>query len=409
MISIKFYIEKRRFPEGIIKEKFPLVISISYNGNRLKVYSGRTLKIQEWDINTQTFNTIFPDSDHANRTLNKIKNEIINLYKIHSSNNTIPDSVVFKRSIKELLKIPYRDFFDTYLEFMETNNTLWKKNTYKKVKTLYKQLKEFSSAYNIKLDNIDNDCFSQLIKFYRSKNLKETTISKNMDLLQWFLNWAKRNNRIIGRDFKIEFKPRGTSTRIPVYLYWEELMKLYNLNITNHKESIVRDIFCLIAFTGIRYSEISSLLKLDVNDEFINISGYRSRRIPQNKFSSAIIEKYKNKYYRDNLQFMSFSIITFIKYLRKVASAAGLNRQVFNEGTSSISIKDVISAEIALNTYVANAIKLGISFPVIMQNAKGVSSQRQLLIKESIENSNSDQTKKFDLLFEKAQNTAPAL
>ena len=403
MISIKFYIEKRKTPEWMIKDKNPLVISVSYNGKRIKVHTGKTLKIQEWDLNSQNFNKIYPDSDHSNRFLYKIKNEIINLYNIYSSNNEVPDTVNFKRSIKELLKMPYGDFFETYLEFMEINNPQWKRNTYKKVKTLYKQLKEFSSAYNIKLDNIDNDCISNLVKFYRAKNLKDTTISKNIDLLQWFVNWAKRNNRLIGTDCKIEFKHGSSSTRIPVYLYWDELMKLYNQNILNHKESIVRDIFCLIAFTGIRYSEIAGLLKSDVNDETISISGYRSRQIPQNKFSSGIFEKYRNKYYRDNLQFLNFSIITFIKYLRKVASDAGLNRQVYHESASSSDLKDLISAEIALNTYVANAIKLGMSFPVIIRNAQGVSSKRQILIKESIENSIVDQNKKFDLLFEKTQ------
>jgi integrase len=409
-MSIKFYIERRKCTDGRLnKENLPLIISVCYNGNRLKIYTGRKVDLDEWDKNTQSLNDIHVQAGFYNQYMKILKKEIQNIYNISVLKNEIPDTVIFKNAIKSLLQVPVSGFFETYLEFMESNYTKWRVCTYKKVKTLFNQLREFRSLnnYDLSLENIDKKFAEELVKFYRKKKLKDTTIRKNFDLLFWFMNWAAKNHRLLGNAYKnIVFCPEKTSTEMPVYLFWDELTRLYNLENLNRMESLVRDIYCFMAFTGIRYSEICRLLKSDANDKVIFISGPRAREIIQNKFSRNIYDKFGNKYYHDNLLFRRISIITFHKYLRSVASRAGLLRQVPGQNPSSgtinskwYSIRDIISAESAINTYIANSLKLGIPSQVILRNVKGHSYKRQLLIMECIENSSVDQLKKFDLLF----------
>ena len=87
----------------------------------------------------------------------------------------------------------------------------------------------------------------------------------------------------------------------------------------------------------------------------VSIAGDRAYNVnlDYKKFYKAleIFSLYKNKYYLNNTAFPSLSIITMNKYLKILASEAGLNRK--------------ITAGMGVNTFLANAIRLKVPLEVI--------------------------------------------
>ena len=70
----------------------------------------------------------------------------------------------------------------------------------------------------------------------------------------------------------------------------------------------------------------------------------------------------QNKYYRNNTAFPSISLITMNKYLRELGKMAGLNREVTlsREGGQRVPLYSCLTAGIAVNTFIVNAIELQI-------------------------------------------------
>jgi len=146
-------------------------------------------------------------------------------------------------------------------------------------------------------------------------------------------------------------------------------MKFREFIQENRRIERVRDIFCFMCFSGVRFSELQALKKEDVVEEEIIVrkNSGKLRRLPLNKYSRGIYQAYTNKYYLNNKAFPPISIITMNKYLRLIGKKVGLNREILGNSAEDIKLPlyERLTAGIAVNTFIANALELKVSAEVI--------------------------------------------
>jgi integrase len=116
-----------------------------------------------------------------------------------------------------------------------------------------------------------------------------------------------------------------------------------------------RDLFCFMCFTGLKFTELQRLQKEDVTGEEVVVrrEGGKERRVHLNRFAREILVPYENRYYLNNSAFPSMSIITMNKYLREIGKQLGFD------------LHEKLTAGIAVNTFIANALKLDIPAEII--------------------------------------------
>ena len=89
-----------------------------------------------------------------------------------------------------------------------------------------------------------------------------------------------------------------------IYLNRDELFKLYQLIGLSRKEERIRDIFCFICFTGIRYSVLKQIKKYNLTADYITFPDPLIKKsIPLNQYAKDILKKYTNVYFRGETLF----------------------------------------------------------------------------------------------------------
>jgi len=144
-------------------------------------------------------------------------------------------------------------FYNAYDEFTETMGRLndWTKATYTKFNSLRKHLEAFNK--NLTFEEINENTLQKFITSLHKADLRNTTISKNMSFLRWFLRWAYHkgyNPSNVHETFKPKFKGADGNAKEIIYLEWEELFNLYSFKFPPSRSSLeaVRDVFCFCCF-----------------------------------------------------------------------------------------------------------------------------------------------------------------
>jgi len=104
-----------------------------------------------------------------------------------------------------------------------------------------------------------------------------------------------------------------------------ELKSIYNLKIENNPDfEKIRDVFIVGCFTGLRYSDLSSLdlSHIDLNQEIITLTQRKVHKpvtIPLIDYVPEILKKY-------NLQLPKIHLNDFNEGIKKIGELAGINQ-----------------------------------------------------------------------------------
>jgi integrase len=391
-MRIRFYLEKRKDSEGrLLTNDRPVLMGVSFNGERVMLGSGIRMDMEGWDPVRQRVRHDYPGASGLNNWMETLEDTARKTWSAVNSDGIKPGADQFRETFRQLKPYFSQGFFQIFYEFLESGYTRWSISTYRKVRTIYNHLREFEvvTGYSISFRSLDETFIRKFTRFYVEKGNNHTTCRKAINILVWFLNWATRNGYNIYTEYRgfykmLESEPSGIKTN-PLYLKWEELMRLVEYQPGNRKMERVRDLFCFMCFSGLRFSEIQSLRKEDINDVEILVrsKSRRIRKIPMNRYTREIYRRYENRFYRDNTAFPSLSIITFIKYLRLIGREAGIDREVNTPGTEvkpfiSCPLYDRLTAGIAVNTFIANALELEIPME-ILSSFTGVSQDARVM------------------------------
>jgi len=371
----RFHIEKRKDAAGnLLSVDRPVLMSVTFGGNRVIIGIGVKVDMNGWDPDLQRIQVSYPGSKRLNNWLESMQEIAGKTMEalMHSDQELSPENF---RQLFQLMKPKYSSgFFDLFFQFMESSSSSWSNATYRKVRTLYNLLREFEDELRIPISfhNLDAQFLARFIAFCQEKGYQYSTTYKTVNNLVWFLNWATDKGYNVYREYRQFYKLMDApdeKSPVPLFLNWNELMRLKEYATDNRRMERVRDLFCFMCFAGVKFSELQRLKKEDLKEGEILVRrpGGGVRPIPLNKYALQIRQTYENKYYLNNTAFPSISIITMNKYLRLMGKDIGLSRMIYaaTAGEEGWPLYSRLTAGIAVNTFIKNAIELEVPVEII--------------------------------------------
>jgi integrase len=375
-------IEKGK-PDGKIR------LRIRWGKNVLNFNIGHRIPLNKWSKDTQRCKRNITNLKQVpasviNSEIQHLQDKIDDIFKSYELKGTMPTKEELKKAFNKARgitkKVLIKDFFFHYDQFTSEMGVLnnWTKATYTKLNTVKSHLKSFNPA--LKFSDLDLNGLTKLVYFLREdKDYRDSTIKKYIGFLKWFLKWSVKKEINQNTEFE-SFNPKlRKSNSTIVYLYWDELMMLYNYKFTAKELHLerVRDIFCFSCFTSLRYSDVANLKKSDIHKNFISITTVKtadSLKIDLNDYSKEILKKYKNYQSESNYALPVISNQKMNSHLKDLAKLLALDRKITNTyyiGNKRVDevllLHDVISTHAGRRTFISNALIMGIPPQTVMQ------------------------------------------
>jgi integrase len=161
--------------------------------------------------------------------------------------------------------------------------------------TLQTHLSEWGRP-NALLVDINETWVFAYCNYMQKRGMRTASISKMISYLRHTLKAAKRNKQPVG-EIPDELTPGtlgGEPSKIRLPLNFGDLMRLHNLTGISKQQGIIRDLFLLQAFTGLRVGDLMNPNQMILKDRIINIQGKTSTAhvITLNEYSLNLIKKY---------------------------------------------------------------------------------------------------------------------
>ena len=340
----------------IVRENLPLRMRVSYNNLRIEFVTGIRVDADKWDKANQRatgMNQAMQTASEINDYLDYLKAEIIKVFHKYEFMEEMPTREQLKTDFnerisqkddengsyadydKQVTTVKKNVFWDAFREFIKVNGRQndWTEATYEKFHAMENHLKEFRKV--LTFDFFDDDGLLAYVEYLRlKKNMKNSTIGKQMSFLKWFLRWSYQRGYHDNRDFET-FNPKLKSTQKKViFLTRDEITKLVECKIPADESHLdrVRDVFLFCCYTGLRYSDVYNLRKSDVKADHIEITTIKttdSLTIELNKYSKAILEKYKNADFEDFKVLPVVSNQKMNTYLHELCKLAKIDETLF--------------------------------------------------------------------------------
>ena len=368
---------------------------IKWNGNTVSFNVGYRVDIDKWSPdgqrckNNTTHSTKKVHSSVINKAIQSYEDICDNIFFIFEQKEIIPTPDEFKDEFNQRLgkKVKrQRTLFEYHTEFMieQGKESQWEESTYKEHRTIQRRLKDF--APDLEFEDLTKQGLSMFVDYMhtvpinsKKKGLKNSSIRKNLDNLKWFLRWATDkgyNKELAFTTFQPKLKEVKNTV---VYLTWDELMLIYNFTPSSTRSNLekVKDVFCFCCSTSLRYSDVANLKRSNVFEDYIlvtTIKTYDTLRIELNKYSKAILEKYKDEEYENNLALPVISNQKMNDGLKELGELCGINEPVsitYYKGSERIDEVykkyELLTTHCGRRTFISNAIMLGIPPEVVMK------------------------------------------
>jgi integrase len=370
------------------------------NKNIVAFNVGYRVDIEKWSIDTQRCknNTThgkkkFP-ANVINREIQRFEDAALKAFTDFEKSNKVPDTSEFRAAFNAIIcgikqkQSSLFDIFDVYVEQMKTLNS-WEESNDKRHASLKKHLQHFKN--DLSFNNLTESVMIDFIKYQQSKEamqlrfkkaeigLRNATIAKNIRFFKAFLRWAAKDKYYMGDlhdTFHPKFKGIKDDEKEVIHLSWDELMYLYGLKFENIEHEQVRDVFCFCCFTSLRHSDVLKLRRSDVKDSYIKVVTKKTiggLKIELNKYSSAILDKYKDVEFADNKVLPVMSIQKMNDYLKEIGEIAKFDEQiriiyfVGSQRYEEVSPKyELLTTHCGRRTFIVNSLYLGIPAEVVM-------------------------------------------
>lgn len=220
----------------------------------------------------------FPGYIEFNTTLDTIENDILKVYRRFKQDNKnnepsllqLRDLVNIERGKTESNKSKKTTLFSFISDFLDQSPSRLNLNTGKQISPItiraYRQtfrvLKEYSKDRHKKIDfdNINTDVYNDFSTYLKDRGFKLNTIGKHQRKFKTFLREAFEAGHTTNRDFEKRTFKVATEHVDSIYLSKTELELIENLDLSkNQRLEKVRDLFLVGCWTGLRFSDLSTL------------------------------------------------------------------------------------------------------------------------------------------------------
>ena len=394
--NIIFTLESRKKDGVLITENVPIRMRVNFASKRIEFTTGYRIDAAKWDADKQRVkngcsNKLKQSASEINASLLEYYTEIQSIFKRFEVEDVIPTPEQIKEAFnalhkpvseepkpkKEALPCDFFQVFDDFVEDCGRQNN-WTDSTFEKFAAVKNHLTNFREGLTFEF--FDERGLNDYVGYLRDvKEMRNTTIGKQLSFLKWFLRWAFKKG-VHQNNAYDSYKPKLKSTQKKIiFLTWDELNRLREFKIPSNKQALerVRDVFLFQCFTGLRYSDVFNLRRSDIKGDHIEVTTVKtsdSLIIELNNHSKAILDKYKDVPFENDKVLPVITNQKMNDYLKELAEMAGIDepvRQTYYKGNERI---DDVTPKYALlgthagrRTFICNALALGIPPQVVMK------------------------------------------
>ena len=380
MASIKFNLDKPSSDLTYVLLKF------TFKGQRLIYSTGVKISPSEWNEKKQRLKEgqKYPINTDYNIFFNQLEREVFSFYRSYLDNEKTPSLKELREHLNQYRgktkKLTEDSFFPWIKRFKEDRRSSpkFKPSTIKDYNITEKHLLGYCEKKRIRnfdWENIDLDFFNSFIKYlYNDLKFSKNYVFKIIKTLKTYINNAKIKGIKVNDQYKAFSIKRTESQNI--YLALDELSRIYQLDLSERQGlERVRDLFLIGSFTGLRYSDFSSLkkenFKIIDNVEVLTIKTQKTGEvvvIPLHPIVKAILAKYDNKPPK------AISNQKTNAALKKIAEQAKLDEDIIITKNKAgqdyiVNLKQwqLVTTHTARRSFATNAFKAGISSISIMK------------------------------------------
>jgi len=394
--NIIFTLESRKKDGVLITENVPIRMRVNFASKRIEFTTGYRIDSAKWDADKQRVkngcsNKLKQSASEINASLLEYYTEIQSIFKRFEVEDVMPTPEQIKKAFnalhkpvseepkpkKEALPCDFFQVFDDFVEDCGRQNN-WTDSTFEKFAAVKNHLTNFREGLTFEF--FDERGLNDYVGYLRDvKEMRNTTIGKQLSFLKWFLRWAFKKG-VHQNNAYDSYKPKLKSTQKKIiFLTWDELNRLREFKIPFNKQALerVRDVFLFQCFTGLRYSDVFNLRRSDIKGDHIEVTTVKtsdSLIIELNNHSKAILDKYKDVAFEDDKVLPVITNQKMNDYLKELAEMAGIDepiRQTYYKGNERI---DEVTPKYTLlgthagrRTFICNALALGIPPQVVMK------------------------------------------
>jgi len=406
MAQVKFYLQRR----GDSKTNLPVVLKYMFGkGKRFEYYTKLHANASHYILkyyskqSGRPFKDSAPNAEYLNSEAEKIRGHVYAIEEKAKTNNIELTVDYFRTELDKILKsekvvltepevkpITFMQALDEYIERCKTGineKTGFKLSPALSIKytTVKNMLTEFNTSRGAEIDfpDFNSDLFNELVNYMvNTKNYSVNNYGRTIGFITTVLRYATIKEYNSNIKFQAVFK-RTSEQSDSIYLTEEELETLYKKDLSgNFRLERVRDLFLIGCWTGLRFSDFTTIRKEDVNGDRIRLKTQKTKQtviIPIHPTVRAILEKYNYELPPP------ISNQKFNKYIQEIAKAAEINSpftKFITKGGKSISTTrpkhEAVSSHVARRSFATNAYKRGIE-PLLIMAITGHKTQIEFL------------------------------
>jgi len=251
-------------------------IALTGYGQRIKIGTGVTVKVSEWDSTTQMWVSSHNSASIANLKLNQWKSALLSLMAEAELNHwtlqMIKDKLLAQmgkesRGVSKAALLPY------YATWASTDTT--RRKAFRTLLYAYNLIKTYThSDMQLTFDHITYDWCENYIEWMAKRGLNDNTRGTQIKHLKAVMNEAFEKGLHHNEAFR---KFRKESSEVDnVALSPDEVRALEELDLVGTK-SMARDLFLIGCYTALRYSDYCRLSVFDGEDGFIKMTQQKTK------------------------------------------------------------------------------------------------------------------------------------
>jgi len=383
-MNMKFILHNQSNQEG---EKLIYLRLVNFN-KRVLLKTSLKLPEKYWNKEKGKVKSTnaFPSGSGINNQLAHIENIALKLLNRYLSEHNIePPVKEFKKMIEGELfgkkeKETKWNLFNFYEDYNSTLPGTLNKKTGRPISkgyvTSHKQtllkLRSFIDEYNYTsdFDNIDLDFYEDFIQYLNEMDYKVNYVGKQIKNLKTVLNKATIKGVNTNLRYK-EFKELSEDIS-KLALSEDELKELYEMDLSSDsKLDLIRNIFLIGCWTGLRYSDLSAFRdKAKVDGDIVSIKAQKTQAyvsIPLHPITKEILKKYPTGFIAPTEQTFNKKIKELGKMLPCLCTEMNIEYTQGGKLKNESNYKyDLLQSHTARRTFATNMYKREIPVETIM-------------------------------------------
>lgn len=311
---------------------------ITYNRQRKEFSTGIFINPDHWDRRRRAAFENTENGDYINKQLGLIINKMNQAFlflQVHPGSFNVEDIYSIYRGEKVKHDYQVVEYFDLFLDQLkllvgiDLEQVTWNKFMY---------IKNDVKAFVLwKFNRIDYPLNKLKMQFLRDfefylktvKQQRQITINKSIQRFRKVIKNAVGEGFLMKDPFML-FKVKGIRKEV-VFLSPEELRSLEQFDFSQHRLTMVRNLFVFCCYTGLAYAEMTALLKKHIVKGF---DGQLWIEMERNKTKKMIRVPLLPKaleilhYYKDEEALPKISNQRFNSYLKEIADIVGIEKRL---------------------------------------------------------------------------------